>query len=187
MTKSQTKCGFRCSKRCFDFDKHPAIQALIDESRRGEACAKFDVLLPMLKELRAEGHKALVFSQFPSFLSLLRDRLDAEKVDYAYLDGRTRKRAEQVDRFQTDPDCKLFLISIKAGGHGLNLTAASYVFLLDPWWNPAVEAQAVDRAHRMGQKNNVHAYRLICRETVEEQVSALQKIQTRHRRCGPRR
>jgi SNF2 family DNA or RNA helicase len=117
----------------------------------------------------------LVFSQFTSILSLLRTRLDAEKTTYEYLDGKTRDRQARVDRFQTDPDCKLFLISLKAGGVGLNLTAADYVFLLDPWWNPAVESQAIDRTHRIGQTRRVFAYRLIARDTVEEKVLQLQQ------------
>jgi SNF2 family DNA or RNA helicase len=91
-------------------------------------------------------------------------------VPYEYLDGRTRNRSEKVERFQTDPDCKLFLINLKVDGLGLNLTAAEYVFLLDPWWNPAVETQAIDRAHRIGQTQRVFAYRLIARGTVEEKV-----------------
>ena len=105
----------------------------------------------------------------------MRDHLDEEGVVYEYLDGATRDRQAAVERFQNDPNCKLFLISLKAGGLGLNLTAAGYVFLLDPWWNPAVEAQAVDRAHRIGQTQQVFAYRLIARDTVEEKVLDLQK------------
>jgi SNF2 family DNA or RNA helicase len=101
--------------------------------------------------------------------------LDTAKITYEYLDGKTRDRAARVQNFQDNPDCKLFLISLKAGGLGLNLTAAEYVFLLDPWWNPAVEAQAVDRAHRIGQKRRVFAYRLIAKDTVEEKVLQLQQ------------
>jgi superfamily II DNA or RNA helicase len=149
--------------------------ALIDPARAHEPSAKFEVLLPRLQEVIAEGHKALIFSQFTSFLALLRPRLDALGVTYEYLDGRTRDRAARVDRFQSDPACPLFLISLKAGGLGLNLTAAEYVFLLDPWWNPAVEAQAIDRAHRIGQSRHVFAYRLLARDTVEEKVAALQQ------------
>jgi SNF2 family DNA or RNA helicase len=96
-------------------------------------------------------------------------------IPYEYLDGRTRDRASRVERFQTDSACPLFLISLKAGGLGLNLTAAEYVFLLDPWWNPAVEAQAIDRAHRIGQSRHVFAYRLLARDTVEEKVAELQQ------------
>jgi hypothetical protein len=151
---------------------HPG---LIDKRRAGEASAKLDVLLPRLEEVRAEGHKALVFSQFTSFLSILRSRLDAEDVPYQYLDGDVQDRAARVARFQEDPAQSLFLISLKAGGVGLNLTAADYVFILDPWWNPAVEAQAVDRAHRIGQTKRVFVYRLLCRDTVEEKVAALQE------------
>jgi superfamily II DNA or RNA helicase len=148
---------------------------LIDPARAHEPSAKFDVLIPRLLEVVAEGHKALIFSQFTSLLALLKPRLDALKLTFEYLDGRTRDRSVRVDRFQSDPECPLFLISLKAGGLGLNLTAAEYVFLLDPWWNPAVEAQAIDRAHRIGQSRHVFAYRLLARDTVEEKVAALQQ------------
>jgi SNF2 family DNA or RNA helicase len=131
-------------------------------------------LLTQLEELTDEGHKTLVFSQFTSFLAIVREQLDKTKIPYEYLDGKTRNRQEKVERFQTDENCKLFLISLKAGGVGLNLTAADYVFLLDPWWNPAVEAQAIDRTHRIGQTKQVFAYRLITRGTVEEKVLQLQ-------------
>lgn len=151
---------------------HPG---LLDPKRASEPGGKLDALVPMLIEAAAEGHKVLVFSQFTSMLALVRTRLDAEKITYEYLDGRTRDRRERVERFQTDPDCPVFLISLKAGGQGLNLTAADYVFLLDPWWNPAVEAQAVDRAHRIGQTRPVLATRLIARDTVEERVLELQR------------
>lgn len=150
---------------------HPG---LIDKSRTGEPSAKLDMLLPQLREVLDEGHKTLVFSQFTGMLAILREHLDREGIAYEYLDGQTRDRRACVERFQNKPDCKLFLISLKAGGLGLNLTAAQYVFLLDPWWNPAVEAQAIDRAHRMGQTNRVFAYRLIARNTVEEKVLELQ-------------
>jgi len=148
---------------------------LLDRSLRGESGAKLDALLEQVREVIDEGHKALIFSQFTSLLDIVRRRLDREKVAYEYLDGRTRDRAARVERFQTDPACPLFLISVKAGGLGLNLTAAEYVFLLDPWWNPAVEAQAIDRTHRIGQARHVFAYRLVARDTVEEKVLELQK------------
>ena len=122
---------------------HPALLKRGDES---EPYAKLDVLVPHLQELISEGHKALVFSQFTSMLSILREHLDRQGIVYEYLDGKTRDRKARVNHFQDDPDCPVFLISLKAGGLGLNLTAADYVFLLDPWWNPAVEAQAIDRA-----------------------------------------
>jgi SNF2 family DNA or RNA helicase len=151
---------------------HPG---LLDVKRASEPSAKLDVLMNQLEELRQEGHKALVFSQFTSLLAIVRSRLDDAGIPYEYLDGATRNREAHVDAFQNDPACGLFLISLKAGGLGLNLTAAEYVFLLDPWWNPAVEAQAVDRAHRIGQTRPVFAYRLIARDTVEEKVLELQK------------
>jgi superfamily II DNA or RNA helicase len=151
---------------------HPA---LLDKERISAASAKFDALIPMLEEIIEEGHKALIFSQFTSLLALLRPKLEKRHWDYEYLDGKTRDRESRVGRFQAEPGCHLFLISLKAGGLGLNLTAADYVFLLDPWWNPAVEAQAIDRAHRIGQTRNVFAYRLIARDTVEEKVLELQK------------
>jgi superfamily II DNA or RNA helicase len=147
---------------------------LVDPRRAGAPSAKFEALLPLLGEVRDEGHKCLVFSQFTSLLALLRTRLDEEGTPYEYLDGRTHDREARVNRFQADPDCRLFLISLKAGGLGLNLTAAEYVFLLDPWWNPAVEAQAIDRAHRIGQTRHVFAYRLIAVNTVEEKIAELQ-------------
>ena len=150
---------------------HPG---LIDRRRAGEPAGKFDVLLPRLREVLAEGHKALVFSQFTTFLAIVRERLGRERVRYEYLDGQTRDRAVRVARFQDDPAVRLFLVSLKAGGLGLNLTAAEHVFLLDPWWNPAVEAQAIDRAHRIGQVRHVLAFRLIARDTVEEKILALQ-------------
>jgi superfamily II DNA or RNA helicase len=151
---------------------HPG---LLDPERRSERSAKVDTLLEQLREVTDEGHKALVFSQFTTLLSIVRERLDSSHLAYEYLDGATRDRQTPVERFQNDPNCRLFLISLKAGGLGLNLTAAEYVFLLDPWWNPAVESQAMDRAHRIGQTRQVFAYRLIARDTVEEKILELQK------------
>jgi SNF2 family DNA or RNA helicase len=141
----------------------------------GDPSAKLEVLMEQLSELQEEGHQALVFSQFTKLLAIVRSRLDLAGIRYEYLDGATRDRQARVDAFQNDKECSVFLISLKAGGLGLNLTAAEYVFLLDPWWNPAVEAQAVDRAHRIGQTRPVIAYRLIARDTVEEKVLELQK------------
>jgi superfamily II DNA or RNA helicase len=150
---------------------HPA---LLDEKHLDDPSAKLDALGLHLSDLLEEGHKALVFSQFTSYLAIVRRYLDERKIAYEYLDGQTRNRKERIDHFQTDPACGVFLISLKAGGLGLNLTAADYVFLLDPWWNPAVEMQAIDRAHRIGQSRQVFAYRLICRNTVEEKIAELQ-------------
>jgi superfamily II DNA or RNA helicase len=151
---------------------HPG---LISTELSNEASCKLEMLIPSISEVVREGHKALVFSQFTSFLAIVRDRLEKEGITYEYLDGRTRNRAAKVERFQTDTECPVFLISLKAGGLGLNLTAAEYVYLLDPWWNPAVEAQAIDRSHRIGQAQHVFAYRLICRGTVEEKILELQQ------------
>jgi superfamily II DNA or RNA helicase len=151
---------------------HPG---LLDAKRLNDPSAKLDLLMYRLDEVAKEGHKALVFSQFTSLLAIVRRRLEEGGLVYEYLDGATRDRQVPVERFQNDPACRLFLISLRAGGLGLNLTAAEYVFLLDPWWNPAVEAQAVDRAHRIGQTRQVFAYRLIARDTVEEKVLELQK------------
>jgi len=150
---------------------HPA---LLEKHANEKSSAKLDVLLPYLEELLEEGHKSLVFSQFTSLLAIVKQHLDEKGIVYEYLDGQTRKRKDHVERFQNDPDCGVFLISLKAGGLGLNLTAADYVFLLDPWWNPAVEAQAIDRAHRVGQTKRVFAFRMICRDTVEEKIAELQ-------------
>ena len=150
---------------------HPG---LMSPDLADEPSAKLDLLIDRLREVVQEGHKALVFSQFTKFLAIVKKSVEKEGWNYEYLDGRTRKREQRVARFQEDPDCRLFLISLKAGGVGLNLTAAEYIFLLDPWWNPAVESQAVDRAHRIGQQNPVFAYRLIGRDTVEEKILELQ-------------
>jgi len=151
---------------------HPG---LVDASRGDETSAKLDVLMERLEDIVAEGHKALVFSQFTRFLALVRKAADARSMQYSYLDGQTRRRDKVIGEFQDDPNCSLFLISLKAGGHGLNLTAADYVFILDPWWNPAVEAQAIARAHRLGQQRPVFAYRLIAKDTVEEKIAQLQE------------
>jgi SNF2 family DNA or RNA helicase len=147
--------------------------ALVDPSLPA-ASAKIDTLLELVEELSAEGHRALVFSQFTSFLALVRSRLDAERIGYRYLDGTTRRRSEQIAAFRngTEP---VFLISLKAGGFGLTLTEADYVFILDPWWNPAAENQAIDRTHRIGQDKPVVVYRLVSRNTIEEKVVALQQ------------
>ncbi len=119
-------------------------------------------------------HKVLVFSQFIGMLHLIRQRMELHGINYAYLDGKSNDRRESVERFQTDENCKVFLISLKAGGVGLNLTAADYVYLVDPWWNPAVEAQAIDRTHRIGQLRSVFAYKMICKNTIEEKILILQ-------------
>jgi SNF2 family DNA or RNA helicase len=151
---------------------HPA---LVDKKKNNHGSAKLDLLMEHLREILEEDHKILVFSQFTSFLAIVRQQLDKAKLPYLYLDGSTQNRGDLVDQFQSNPDHRLFLISLKAGGLGLNLTAAEYVILLDPWWNPAVEAQAIDRTHRIGQTRQVFAYRMITKGTVEEKVLELQQ------------
>ena len=145
---------------------------LVDSQHHDLPSAKIDALLEQLLEVIAGGHRALVFSQFTGFLDRVRASLDAAGVGYCYLDGKTRDRATVIGRFKSEP-VPVFLISLKAGGFGLNLTEADYCFLLDPWWNPATEAQAVDRTHRIGQTRNVMVYRLIAAGTIEEKVMAL--------------
>ncbi len=151
---------------------------LVDEAHASLASAKIDALVGQLQEVTGGGHRALVFSQFTGFLAKVRERLEAEGIRYCYLDGSTRDRAAVIRRFKdgTDP---VFLISLKAGGFGLNLTEADYCFLLDPWWNPATEAQAVDRTHRIGQTRSVMVYRLVAKDTIEEKVMALKARKAR--------
>jgi hypothetical protein len=150
---------------------HPG---LADPALRGAPSAKLEALVEQLEELREEGHPVLVFSQFVEMLELLRERLAADGIPHLLLTGRTEDRDSLVRRFQESAEPLVFLLSLKAAGFGLNLTAASYVFLFDPWWNPAVEAQAIDRTHRIGQTEPVMAYRLVARGTVEEKIRRLQ-------------
>jgi SNF2 family DNA or RNA helicase len=147
---------------------------LVAPDLREAPSGKFEALLELLEEPLAAGRKALVFSQFPSLLKLLQPELRERGTAFEYLDGSTKDRETPVKRFQTDPGVPVLLASLMAGGHGLNLTAADYVFLLDPWWNPAVEAQAVARAHRIGRRGAVVALKLVARGTVEEKMLALQ-------------
>jgi non-specific serine/threonine protein kinase len=136
---------------------------------------KFEALKMMLDEIISESHKVLVFSQFVRMLTIVREHLEEQAFDYAYLDGSTKDRERVVNQFQEDENTRIFLISLKAGGTGLNLTAADYVIHYDPWWNPAVEMQAVDRAHRIGQTKKVFAYKLISKDSVEEKIVQLQQ------------
>jgi superfamily II DNA or RNA helicase len=151
---------------------HPG---LIDAVHRDLPSAKLDALLERLEELRDEGMQVLVFSQFVELLLLIKERLEAAGIVHLLLTGQTENRAELVDKFQADRNQTVFLLSLKAAGFGLNLTAASYVILCDPWWNPAVEAQAIDRTHRIGQTQPVVAYRLVAADTVEQKIRALQE------------
>ncbi|KRE79255.1 DEAD/DEAH box helicase [Arthrobacter sp. Soil763] len=146
--------------------------SLIDPSLASVRSSKLDVLFEQLEDLVAEGHRALIFSQFTGFLGKARERLVEAGIEFCYLDGGTRNRTDVVNEFKNGT-APVFLISLKAGGFGLNLTEADYVFLLDPWWNPASEAQAVDRTHRIGQARNVMVYRLVAKDTIEEKVMAL--------------
>ncbi len=148
---------------------------LNDENINIKDSAKINEILLHITDKTA-NHKLLIFSQFTSMLALLREELDKLNIPYEYLDGKSsqKQRELSVQRFQTDPDLRVFLISLKAGGTGLNLTAADYVYLLDPWWNPAVENQAIDRIYRIGQDKKVFAYRMICKNTIEEKILDLQ-------------
>lgn len=157
--------------RLRQISNHPK---LVKENFRGQS-GKMNLLMETLENLRNSGHKALVFSQFVQMLSLVRAEMEAADMPYLYLDGRTRKRQQRVDQFQQDDDIPFFLISLRAGGVGLNLTAADYVIHIDPWWNPAVEMQATDRTHRIGQDKPVFVYKLIARGTVEEKILKLQE------------
>ncbi len=149
--------------------------SLVDAAYAGKATsAKIDALLEQVQELAAEGHRALVFSSFTGFLALVRARLDEAGIGYSYLDGRTRNRPERIKGFREGND-PVFLISLKAGGFGLTLTEADYVFVLDPWWNPAAESQAIDRTHRIGQTRSVMVYRMVSADTIEDKVVALQE------------
>ena len=146
--------------------------ALVDPDHDAVGSAKLDLLADQLAEVTAEGHQALVFSTFTSFLGRVRDRLTAEGIATVYLDGSTRDREAVIEAFRRG-EAPVFLISLKAGGVGLTLTEADYVYVLDPWWNPAAEAQAVDRAHRIGQDKHVNVYRLVAADTIEDKVMAL--------------
>lgn len=147
---------------------------LIDRESAAES-SKFEALKEMLEDILAEGHKVLIFSQFVKMLAVVRKYLDEQSIAYEYLDGHTIDRKTCVQHFQSDASVRIFLISLKAGGTGLNLTAADYVVLYDPWWNPAVELQATDRAHRIGQDKKVFVYRMITKDTVEEKMLELQE------------
>lgn len=154
---------------------HPG---LIDPKYLKEESAKMESLFYLLDQLHEEGHKVLVFSQFVSMLDLIKARLELDARPFHYLTGQTKDRKGEIERFQTTKEPSVFMLSLKAGGAGLNLTSASYVILYDPWWNPAVENQAIDRTHRIGQKNKVIAYRLLTRDTVEEKIRILQHQKT---------
>jgi SNF2 family DNA or RNA helicase len=150
---------------------HPLMlnDLTIDES------GKFEEIFLMLENVVAEKHKVLIFSSFVKHLELIRERLEKLRLNYAILTGKTQNRKEVIDRFQNHPDVPIFLISLKAGGVGLNLTGADYVFIIDPWWNPASENQAISRSHRIGQNKPVFVYRFITRDSIEEKIRNLQQ------------
>ncbi|SMX95159.1 Superfamily II DNA or RNA helicase, SNF2 family [Brevibacterium sp. 239c] len=147
---------------------------IVDGEHEGVPSSKLAALMERLEDVVAEGHRSIVFSQFTSFLTKIAEDLDHRGIPYVVLDGSTRNRGRIVEEFRTGA-APVFLISLKAGGFGLNLTEADYVFLMDPWWNPATENQAIDRAHRIGQTKNVMVYRYVAEGTIEEKVLALQK------------
>ena len=151
-------------------------QLLSDEENYGLESVKVEELMSNIEE-KTGNHKIVVFSQFITMLSIIKNRLDEDNISYEYLDGKSSRNARKnsVGHFQSDDQCRVFLISLKAGGTGLNLTAADYVFIVDPWWNPAVEAQAIDRCYRIGQDKKVFAYRMICKDTIEEKIINYQK------------
>ncbi|MDR3696420.1 SNF2-related protein [Mucilaginibacter sp.] len=150
---------------------HPVM---INSDYEGDS-GKFENVVHTLSNVLDGGHKVLIFSQFVRQLNIYREYFDTEDIPYVYLDGSTQNRGDVVKQFQEDPKTRVFLISIKAGGVGLNLTEADYVFILDPWWNPAVEQQAIDRTHRIGQTKNVFIYKFITKDSVEEKILALQQ------------
>ena len=150
-----------------------APELLPDGEGTGIASAKLDLLNELLLETLDSGHKVLLFSQFTSMLSIIRDSLSAQQIDFEYLDGSTHDRAERIERFNSDPEVRVFLLSLKAGGVGINLTSADTVIIFDPWWNPAVEDQAADRTHRIGQTRSVNIIRLVVRDSIEERILAL--------------
>ena len=146
--------------------------SLVDVKHSGVSSTKLDVLMEMLEDIVADGHQVLVFSQFTRFLTMARSRIRAAGISHSYLDGRTLDRRAAISEFR-ERSAQVFLISLKAGGFGLNLTEADYCILLDPWWNPATEAQAIDRTHRIGQTRKVMVYRLVAKDTIEEKVMSL--------------
>jgi SNF2 family DNA or RNA helicase len=154
--------------------RQAACHSALVPGQKAESSSKIERLLEALEEAAADGHKALVFSQWTSLLDLVEPHLTNAGIAFTRLDGSTRDRAAVVAEFQDTKGPPVMLVSLKAGGTGLNLTAADHVFLLDPWWNPAVEDQAADRAHRIGQDRPVMVYRMVAKDTVEERIFSLQ-------------
>ena len=155
--------------------RQTANHPVLVDKEFAQTSGKFETVTQMMEDVVQSGEKVLVFSSFVEHLKLYKTYLDDRNIQYCYLDGSTKDRKEEVERFQKDDSYPVFLLSLKAGGVGLNLTRASYVFLLDPWWNPAAEAQAFDRAHRIGQQNKVFVYKFITQNTIEEKILKLQE------------
>jgi non-specific serine/threonine protein kinase len=153
---------------------HPQLVNKTSESELSSV--KVNELIREVQE-NAGNHKLLIFSQFTEMLGVIREQFEKNDISFCYLDGSTplNKRRDEVARFQEDESVKAFLISLKAGGVGLNLTVADYVYIVDPWWNPAAEMQAIDRAHRIGQTRKVFAYKMICKDSVEERILQMQE------------
>jgi len=155
--------------RLRQLSNHPSLVSQDMETESG----KFNEIYRCLKNLLAEGHKVLIFSSFVKHLELLQNKIESKNWKYSLLTGKTINRHEVIKNFQDDPHNKIFLISLKAGGVGLNLTSADYVFIIDPWWNPAAENQAINRAHRIGQNKKVIVYRFITEDSIEEKIQIL--------------
>jgi superfamily II DNA or RNA helicase len=173
LSKNSVKI-FSCLQRLRQIAIHPQmIDPMVMDS------GKYDILQHQLGVVLEEGSKVLIFSQFVKLLSIIKYDLMKRKINFAYLDGSTKNRSSEVDKFQNNDECKVFLISLKAGGVGLNLTAAQYVFILDPWWNPAIEQQAIARAHRIGQQKHVFGYKFITKNSIEEKILQLQERKQR--------
>lgn len=147
---------------------------LLKEGYSGEHAVKIEILMEQILG-KSKDHKILVFSQFVGMLELVKAKLEHHGIPFEYLTGQTKDRGERVHSFQNNDEIRVFLISLKAGGVGLNLTQADYIYLIDPWWNPAIENQAIDRSYRIGQTKNVIAVRMICSDTVEEKIVTLQQ------------
>jgi len=150
---------------------HPKM---VDKNYTGSS-AKFDLLMLEVEKVLSKGHKVLIFSSFVKMLSIIQDEFKKKGIIYSYLDGKSKNREKIVKDFQESKTALPFLISIKAGGVGINLTSADYVFVVDPWWNPAVEMQAMDRAHRIGQTKPVFVYKMIAEDSIEEKILELQE------------
>ncbi len=171
------KAGIKIFAALLKLRQTALFPELSDKKFKDTPSCKYDQLISTVEEILEEDHKILLFSQFVKTLSIIRKYFDGKNIKYSYIDGSIPplKRKETIMDFQEKEDVKVFLLSIKAGGVGVNLTAADYVIIFDPWWNPAVESQAIDRAHRIGQKRKVIVYKMIVKDTIEEKMLELQE------------